>query len=138
MAKVKSDGVTAKSGGQYDWTNKGSLKTQIIDDTLFAIPVGAMSQILESDSGFHIVRVLERKDAGRKPFTDVQVEIRDKLKDERLHAAQDKYLEQLRSRGEHRNHLHGQNLGRRAGGPRSGWDDQAIGRLRIDVRLAAC
>ena len=97
VAKVKSDGVTAKSGGQFDWTNKGSLKTQTIDDTLFAIPVGAMSQILESDTGFHIVRVLERKDAGRKPFTDVQVEIRDKLKDERLHAAQDKYLEQLRS-----------------------------------------
>jgi hypothetical protein len=97
VAKAKSDGVTAKSGGQYDWTNKGSLKTQIIDDALFSIPVGAMSQIVESESGFHIVRVLERKDAGRKPFTDVQVEIRDKLKDERLHNAQEKYLEQLRS-----------------------------------------
>jgi hypothetical protein len=96
VAKAKSDGVTAKSGGQYDWTNKGSLKTQSIDDALFSIPVGAMSQILDSDSGFNIVHVLERKDAGRKPFTEVQVEIRDKLKDERLHVAQEKYLAQLR------------------------------------------
>ena len=31
-----------------------------------------MSPILESDEGFHIVRVLERQEAGRKPFTDVQ------------------------------------------------------------------
>ncbi len=55
-----------------------------------------MSQIIESDTGFHIVRVVERKDAGRKPFTEVQVKIREKLKDDRLHAAQDKYLAQLR------------------------------------------
>jgi PPIC-type PPIASE domain len=96
VAKTKSDGFNAKKGGQYDWTNKGSLKTKTIDDTLFALEIGAMSPIIESDTGFHIVRVLERKDAGRKPFTEVQVEIRDKLKDERLHTAQDKYLAQLR------------------------------------------
>jgi parvulin-like peptidyl-prolyl isomerase len=96
VAKAKSDGFNAKQGGQYDWTSRGSLKTKAIDDALFSLEVGAMSQIVESETGFHIVRVLERKEAGRKPFTEVQVEIRDKLKDERLHTAQEKYLAQLR------------------------------------------
>ena len=96
VAKAKSDGFNAKQGGQYDWTSKGSLKTKSIDDALFSLEVGAMSQIIESDTGFHIVRVVERKDAGRKPFTEVQVKIREKLKEDRLHAAQDKYLAQLR------------------------------------------
>jgi PPIC-type PPIASE domain len=96
-AKAKSDGATASAGGQYGWTNKGSLRTQAIDDALFKLEVGKMSPIIESETGFHIVRVLERKQAGRKPFTEVQFKIRDDLKDERLHAAQDKYLAELRS-----------------------------------------
>jgi hypothetical protein len=95
VAKAKSDGFTAKDGGQYDWTNKGAKKPPI-DDVLFSLQVGQMSQILESETGFHIIRVLERKEAGRKPFTEVQVKIREKLKDDRLHTAQEKYLAELR------------------------------------------
>jgi parvulin-like peptidyl-prolyl isomerase len=95
VAKAKSDGFTAKDGGQYDWTSKGAKKPPI-DDVLFSLPVGQMSLIQESETGFHIIRVLERKEAGRKPFTEVQVKIRETLKDERLHVAQEKYLAELR------------------------------------------
>jgi parvulin-like peptidyl-prolyl isomerase len=55
-----------------------------------------MSPILESDEGFHIVRVLERKEAGREPFSEVQGKIREKLKDERFRAAIEHYLARLR------------------------------------------
>jgi hypothetical protein len=40
--------------------------------------------------------VLERKEAGCRPFSEVQNDIRDKLKDERMAAAQRKYLTKLR------------------------------------------
>ena len=39
-----------------------------------------MSPILDSGPAFHIVRVLERKEAGCRPFSEVQNDIRDKLK----------------------------------------------------------
>jgi hypothetical protein len=52
--------------------------------------------ILESEEGFHIVRVLERKEAGRKPFTEVQGEIRERLKEQRFHEGVDQYLAKLR------------------------------------------
>ena len=55
-----------------------------------------MSPIIETDDAFYIVRVLERKDAGRKPFTDVQAKIREDLKEERFEQAVQKYLAQLR------------------------------------------
>ena len=55
-----------------------------------------MSPILETDDAFHIVRVLERKEAGRKPFTDVQAKIREDLKEERFRLAVEKYLDKLR------------------------------------------
>jgi hypothetical protein len=96
VAKAKSDGYTAKEGGLKEWTDKGSLRIKEIDAALFTLQVGQMSPILEDVDAFYIVRVLERVDAGRKPFTDVQAKIRDDLKEERFDAAVEKYLGKLR------------------------------------------
>jgi parvulin-like peptidyl-prolyl isomerase len=96
VAKAGSDGFTAKDGGVQDWTSKGALKAPALDQALFSLQVGQMSPILESDEGFHIVRVLERKEAGREPFTEVQAKIRDSLKDQRFRNEVDKYLASLR------------------------------------------
>jgi hypothetical protein len=96
IAKSNSDGFTAKDGGIQDWTSKGALKATAIDQALFSLQLGQMSPILESDEGFHIVRVLERKEAGREPFSDVQGKIRDKLKEQRFRAEVEKYLASLR------------------------------------------
>lgn len=96
VAKAKSEGVNAAKGGIHDWTTKGSLKAKIVDEAIFALPVGQMSPILDSGTGFHIVRVLERTEAGCRPFSEVQNDIRDKLKDERMGIAQRKYIADLR------------------------------------------
>jgi hypothetical protein len=95
MAKARSDGLNAKEGGQYDWTTKGALKTAAIDEALFTLQVGQMSWPLESDTAFHIIRVLERKDAGRQSFAAVQGDIRDRLKEERFQKAVTSYLDKL-------------------------------------------
>ena len=97
VAKAKSDGFTAKANnGEYDWTTKGALQCKAIDDALFKLEVGQMSPILDSGPMFHIVRVLERKQAGRKSYTDVQLDIREKLKEERFQVEVEKYLTRLR------------------------------------------
>jgi hypothetical protein len=46
----------------------------------------------------HIVRVVERKDAGRTPFLEAQVGIRSTLLAERQRRAEDEYLRKLRDR----------------------------------------
>jgi hypothetical protein len=98
VAKAKSDGFTAKDGGVRDWTTKGALQCKELDEALFVtLQVGQMSQIIDSGPMFHIVRVLERKEAGRKAYTDVQIDIREKLKDQRMQAEVEKYLARLRS-----------------------------------------
>jgi PPIC-type PPIASE domain len=96
VAKAKSDGFKAQDGGQHDWTTKGALRATAIDHALFTLQIGQMSPILESEEGFHIVRVLERVEAGRKPFAEVQPDIRDKLKDARFQAGIEQYLTKLR------------------------------------------
>ena len=96
IAKVKSDGFTAKDGGVHDWTTKGSLQCAAINDAIFTLQVGQMSPIIDSGPAFHIVRVLERKEAGRKPFTEVQGDIRQALKEQRMRAAMEVYIVKLR------------------------------------------
>jgi hypothetical protein len=96
IAKAKSDGFTAKSGGVRDWTTKGAMQSKAIDEALFTLQVGQMSSIIDSGPSFHIVRVLERKEAGRKAFTDVQPDIRDRLKEQRYQKEAVKYLTKLR------------------------------------------
>lgn len=98
VAKSKSEGFNASNGGLYEWTNQGSLKAAVVDDAIFKLPLGQMSPILDSGTGFHIVRVLERAEAGCRPFSEVQNDIRDKLKDERMLIAQRKYLAEMRKK----------------------------------------
>jgi hypothetical protein len=98
VARGRSEGPTASSGGSFDWTSKGSLASVTLDDAIFSLPVGQLSTIIEDGEQLHIVRVVERKDAGRISFIDAQVEIRDTLLVERRTHATDEYLTKLRQR----------------------------------------
>lgn len=98
VAKGRSEGPTASGGGVFDWTSKGSLASKTLDEAIFSLPTGQLSAIIEDGEQLHIVRVVERQDAGRIPFTEAQVEIRDTLIDDRRREATDAYLEKIRQR----------------------------------------
>ncbi|MEA1951756.1 MAG: peptidylprolyl isomerase, partial [Planctomycetota bacterium] len=97
VAKNGSDGITAHKGGARDWTTKGSLVSEEIDKAIFNMPVGAMSRIIESKRGFHIVRVTEREDAHRTPFFEVQSKIRKTIKNQQEMQGRKEYLAKLAS-----------------------------------------
>ena len=98
VARARSEGPTAAQGGGYDWTTRGSLVAKVVDDAVFSLPVGQLSTILDDGSALHIVRVIERTDAGRTPFIEAQVGIREKLSEERRQRQVEDYLSTLRSR----------------------------------------
>ena len=83
VAKSASEGFTAWKGGQRDWTHKGNLSSESLDQALFSLPVGQLSQILESNDGFHIIRVAERQELTRTSFEDAQKEVKENIKKER-------------------------------------------------------
>lgn len=83
VAKQSSEGYTSSDGGVYDWTTQGSLKSQPLDQALFALPLNSLSQIIEDDIGLHIVEVLEREVGHVKDFTEAQAELRESLSEER-------------------------------------------------------
>jgi hypothetical protein len=98
VARSRSEGPTAAAGGVFDWTSKGSLASAKLDEAIFSLPVGDLSAIIEDGEQLHIVRVTERNEAGRTPFIEAQVGIRDQLLLERQRDATDEYLAKLRQR----------------------------------------
>ena len=98
VAQSRSEGPTAAQGGGFDWTNQGSLASKKLDEAIFALPTGELSAIIEDGETLHIVRVVERKAAGRIPFLEAQVGIREQLVLDKRRQASDDYLAKLRAR----------------------------------------
>ncbi len=96
VAKKYSQGTNAQQGGRHDWTTQGSLVSNVLDKTIFTLPVYALSKVLEDERGFHIVRVLEREEASRIQFVDAQDEIRKKLQEEDRKRQVRDYIQKLR------------------------------------------
>jgi parvulin-like peptidyl-prolyl isomerase len=93
VAKRRSQGIgAATSGGQSDWTGKGSLVTTKVEEALFQIPLGKLSQIIEDGDAFYIVRVQEREGERYTPFANVQEDLREEIKREKIGKAQDEYI----------------------------------------------
>jgi hypothetical protein len=96
VAKAHSQESSADEGGVHDWVSKGSLKSTALDETLFALPIGTLSRIVEDEEGLHIVRVLAREESQRSPFTRVQGDIKKALQDTNQDRQRNDYVEKLR------------------------------------------
>jgi hypothetical protein len=96
VARKRSHDFLAKDGGQQGWITQGSLAAAALDKAIFEIPINTLSDIIETNTGLHIIRVLERTPAGTKPFRDAQVEIKEKLLDGRKEQQFEEYIKRLR------------------------------------------
>ncbi|MFP6601341.1 MAG: peptidylprolyl isomerase [Pirellulaceae bacterium] len=96
VAKRRSHGLRAAQGGRYDWTAKGSLRSVQIEEALYKLPLNRLSQIIEDDRGFHIVRILDRREAGHVPFGEVQVKIKGVFQKKHFDEQLSEYIAKLR------------------------------------------
>lgn len=98
VAKRSSHDPMSSSGGVHDWTDRGALASEIMEDQIFKIPTGQMSEIIRDDVGFHIIRVLDRTPAGLTPLAEVQDAIRDSIKQQKIADSQREALESMKDR----------------------------------------
>ena len=98
VAREASHGPTAAEGGNRDWTTAGSLVSEDLNRALLVLPPGVPSRILQEKRGLHIVRVLERDDAGWVPFLEAQVDIKKQIQQQREEGRGEEYLAELRER----------------------------------------
>ncbi|GAA5509341.1 peptidylprolyl isomerase [Novipirellula caenicola] len=98
VARAKSQEPFASSGGLHDWTAKGSLASDVLDQQIFTLPLNAMSEIIQDETGYHILRVLDRREAGYAPLSEVQDEIRAKIREQKIADSQKNVMKDMQKR----------------------------------------
>jgi hypothetical protein len=96
VARSVSEGVTAKEGGAWDWTEQGALVSDKIDAELFNSPLNVLSRIIDDNGAFHIVRVKEHKPAGKTSFEEAQKDIKEKIKKARMEEKRKAIVKRIR------------------------------------------
>ncbi|MGE5453236.1 MAG: peptidylprolyl isomerase [Acidobacteriota bacterium] len=90
LAKKNSDDPgSAANGGDLDFFGKGAM-TKAFDDAVFSLQPGQISDVVESDYGFHIIRLTAIRGGKAQPFEAVRAQIED---DARKQAALRQYAE---------------------------------------------
>ena len=77
--KIPQDGGPLE-GGDLDFMRKGALGIPALDDALFKMKQGDISDIIRIDSGFQVVKVTGVRGGSVKPFDEVKSQIEDLLK----------------------------------------------------------
>ena len=76
----------------------GNLADTKLEQKLFEMPVNQLSDIHEGREALSVVRVIDRKKAGRQPFVEVQEQIRSILTEEQNRNRSKRLLTELFSR----------------------------------------
>jgi peptidyl-prolyl cis-trans isomerase SurA len=95
MAKHYSDSSTAQQSGELGTFQKSQLDPNIAAK-VFALDHGQMTDVIETKTGFEILQVEERYDAGEQPLEKVEPEITNKLYEQDVEPALRTYLGTLR------------------------------------------
>jgi peptidyl-prolyl cis-trans isomerase D len=89
LAKKNSqDPGSAANGGDLDWFGRGAM-VKPFEDKVFAMKPGDI-ELVESDFGFHVIKLADVKAATQKPFEQVKADIETDMKKQQ---AQRKYAE---------------------------------------------
>jgi len=97
LARRYSLSADAKVGGDLGFFPKGQMPPAF-DEVVFKLPVGQVSDVVETEYGYHLFRVLEKKGPRKLDFTDVRDEVETKLLASKRAEAQARYQEEQRAK----------------------------------------
>ena len=96
LAQAESDGPSRSEGGTWK-TSPGSFAVAAINEALDNLPINQISPVIEGPTGYHIIRVEGRREAGAARFDEVQDQVRNAIGDEKFQREMQAYLEGLRA-----------------------------------------
>ena len=95
LAKRYSDSPTAQQSGELGSFQRSQLDAKIADK-VFALNRNQMTDVMETKTGFEILQVRERFEAGEQPLDKVEPEISNKLYEQKMEPGMRAYLTTLR------------------------------------------
>jgi len=99
LARERSLSADAKDGGDLGWFPRGVMPPQF-DAVAFSLGAGQISDVVTTDYGFHIFKLLERRPARKKDLAAVRAEVERRLLRAKQEQAQTDFVTQLRSKAD--------------------------------------
>ena len=98
LAQAQSQGPGATDGGDIGEVARGQMQPEF-EQAAFALEPGEVSEVIETASGYHILKVEKREGEAHQPLAEVSDAIREKLYREHLEDRYGRWLKQdLRER----------------------------------------
>jgi peptidyl-prolyl cis-trans isomerase C len=97
LARAHSLSADARLGGDLGWFPRGVMPPEF-DAVAFSLQPGQISDVVTSEYGFHLFKVLERRPARKKDLTQVRHEVERRLLRDKKEKAQAAYVQGLRER----------------------------------------
>ena len=95
LAKRYSEGSTANQNGELGQFERGQLSKQL-EDAAFGMEKGQITDVIQTKTGFEVLKVLDHFQAGLQPLGKVEGEIMNVLYRQKMDPAMREYLAQLR------------------------------------------
>ena len=83
-------------GGDLDYFGRGRMVPEF-EQVAFSLEPGAISDLVKTNFGFHIIKVVDKKPASTRPFSEVQTQIVEQLKWERAQAEAKKLADEIQA-----------------------------------------
>jgi parvulin-like peptidyl-prolyl isomerase len=97
LARTRSRSPEAAQGGFMGRFARGELPTEL-EAAVFSLPVGQVSDVVQSSHGYHVLRVDERRAAQKRPLEECRDEIRARLRSARQDEATRDFVRELLAR----------------------------------------
>jgi peptidyl-prolyl cis-trans isomerase C len=96
-AKFSQDPSNAQKGGDLGFFGRGQM-VKPFEDAAFATEPGSLSSIVETQFGYHLIQVIEKKSAGKASLDEAKDKIRDYLTQNSKQDAIKKHLDELKGK----------------------------------------
>ena len=97
LAKANSTCRSSMDGGDLNFFGRKAM-AKPFEDVAFALKIGEISDVVETQYGYHIIKVTDRKDATDPTFEDVKDKIIAELTQQKQMAMAGEYMDSLKAK----------------------------------------
>jgi peptidyl-prolyl cis-trans isomerase C len=97
LAKQHSTDNSAAQGGDLGFFGKGQM-VPAFEQAAFALQPGQVSEVVETQFGFHVIKMTEKRAASTVPFEQVSARIRDYLSEQKKQERAQSFIDTLKKK----------------------------------------
>jgi peptidyl-prolyl cis-trans isomerase C len=95
LAREHSQGPSAKNGGDLGYFGRGQM-VKPFADAAFALKPGQVSEIVETQFGYHLIKVVDKQPESTMAYAEVKDRLTQHLKTQRIDREAKKYIDTLK------------------------------------------